>query len=83
MNGMLWIEEVIGNNTINFSVLDNEMYQRDNCIKNGIWRDVILLNSITLFCDQGKLKRKLKRKKKDNIIVKKLCFLLTWCKFIF
>ena len=33
------------------SVCDNEMYQWDNCIKNDIWSDVILLVSITLFCD--------------------------------
>ena len=54
MNGMFWTEEVIENNTINFSIFDNEMYQRDNCIKSDIWSDVILLVSITLFCDQGR-----------------------------
>ena len=64
MNGMLWIEEVIGNNTINFSVLDNEMYQRDSCIKNGIWRDMILLNSIALFCDQGRKSESLEERRK-------------------
>ena len=54
MNGMLWTQEVIENNTINFSIFDNEMYQRDNCIKSDIWSDVILLVSITSFCDQGR-----------------------------
>ena len=49
MNGMLWIEEVIENNTINFSIFDNKMYQRDNCIKSDTWSDVFLLVSITLF----------------------------------
>ena len=29
------------------------MYQRDNYIKSDIWSDVILLVSITLFCDRG------------------------------
>ena len=48
MNGMLWIEEAIENNNINFYIFDNEMYQRDN------WSDVISLVSITLFCDQGR-----------------------------
>ena len=33
-----------------FSIFDNEMYQRDNCIKSDIWSDVILLVRITLFC---------------------------------
>ena len=36
MNGILWIGEVIGNNTSNFSIFDNGMYQRDNCIKSDI-----------------------------------------------
>ena len=39
---MLWTEEVIENNTINFSIVDNEMYQQDNCIKSDVWSDVIL-----------------------------------------
>ena len=52
MNAMLWTEEVIENNTINFFIFDNEIYQWDNCIKSDIWSDVILLVSITLFCDQ-------------------------------
>ena len=30
------------------------MHQRDNCIKSDILSDVILLVSITLFCDQGR-----------------------------
>ena len=30
------------------------MYQWDNCIKSDIWSDVILLVSITSFCDQGR-----------------------------
>ena len=51
MNGMLWIEEFIENNTINFYIFDNEMHERDNCIKSDIWVDLILLVSITLFCD--------------------------------
>ena len=38
---------------INFSLFDNEIYQRDNCIKSDVWSDVILLVAITLFCDQG------------------------------
>ena len=53
MNGMLWTEEVTENNTMSFSIFDNEMYQQDNCIKSDIWIDVILLVSSTLFCDQG------------------------------
>ena len=53
MNGMLWTEAVIENNTVNFSIFDNEMYQRDNCIKSDIWTDVILVVSISLFYDQG------------------------------
>ena len=48
MNGMLWTEAVIENNTVNFSIFDNEMYQRDNCIESDIWSEVILLVSITL-----------------------------------
>ena len=52
MNAMLWTEEVIETNTINFFIFDNEIYQRDNCIKSDIWSNVILLVSITLFCDQ-------------------------------
>ena len=53
MNHMVWAEEVIENNTINFSMFHNEMYQQDNCIKSGIWSNMILLVSTTLFCDQG------------------------------
>ena len=52
--GMLWTEEVKENYTINFSLFDNEMYQRDNCIKSDIWTDVLLIVSITLFYDQGR-----------------------------
>ena len=52
--GMLWTEEVKENYTINFSIFDNEMYQRDNCIKSDIWTDVLLIVSITLFYDQGR-----------------------------
>ena len=37
MNGMLWTEEAIENNTINFCIFDNEMYQQDNCTKNDVW----------------------------------------------
>ena len=33
---MLSTEEVIENNTINFSIFSNEMYQRDSCIKSDI-----------------------------------------------
>ena len=70
MNGMLWTQEVIENNTINFFIFDNEMYQRDNCIiiliivDNYIWSDVILLVSITLFCDQGRKSKSLEERKK-------------------
>ena len=52
--GMLWTEEVKENYTINFSLFDNEMCQRDNCIKSDIWTDVLLIVSITLFYDQGR-----------------------------
>ena len=31
-------------------IFDDEMYQRDNCMKSDIWSDVILL----VFCDQGR-----------------------------
>ena len=64
MNAMLWTQEVIENNTINFFIFDNEMYQRDNCIKSDIWSDVILLVSITLFCDQGRKSESLEERKK-------------------
>ena len=64
MNAMLWTQEVIENNTINFFIFDNEMYQRDNCIKSDIWSDVILLVSITLFCDQGRKSKSLEERKK-------------------
>ena len=47
---MLWTEDVIENNNINFSIFHNEKYQRENCIKSDIWSAVILLVSITLFC---------------------------------
>ena len=51
MNGMLWTEQVMGKIVLlNYY---NEMYQWDNCIKRDIWSDVIILVSITLFCDQG------------------------------
>ena len=53
MNGMLRTEEVIENNSF-IDIFDNKMYQRDNCIKSDIWSDVILLVSITSFCDQGR-----------------------------
>ena len=65
MNGILWTKEVIENNAINFStIFDNEMYQRDNCIKKDIWSDVILLVSITLFCDQRRKSESLEERKK-------------------
>ena len=64
MNAMLWTQEVIENNTINLFIFDNEMYQRDNCIKSDIWSDVILLVSITLFCDQGRKSKSLEERKK-------------------
>ena len=64
MNRMLWTEEVIENNTINFSIFHNEMYQQDKCIKSGIWSDVILLVSITLFCDQGRKSESLEERRK-------------------
>ena len=64
MNGMLWMEEVIENNTINFSIFDNEKYQRDSCIKSDIWSDVILLVCITLFCDQGHKSESLDERRK-------------------
>ena len=51
------------------------MYQRDNCIKRDIRSDVILLVSITLFCDLGRKSESLE----DNVIAKELCFLWTWC----
>ena len=60
MNGMLWTEEVIENNNINFSIFDNEMYQRDNCIKS----DLIFLVSITLFCDQVRKSESLEERRK-------------------
>ena len=62
--GMLWTEEVKENYTINFSLFDNEMYQRDNCIKSDIWTDVILIVSITLFCDQGRKSESLEERRK-------------------
>ena len=62
--GMLWTEEVKENYTINFSIFDNEMYQRDNCIKSDIWTDVILIVSITLFCDQGRKSQSLEERRK-------------------
>ena len=62
--GMLWTEEVKENYTINFSIFDNEMYQRDNCIKSDIWTDVILIVSITLFCDQGRKSESLEERRK-------------------
>ena len=68
---MLWTEEVIKNNTISFSIFDNEMWEQDNGIKSAIWSDMVLLVSITLL--------RLTGKKKDNVIDKKLCFLSTWC----
>ena len=40
------------------------MYQRDNCLKSDIWRDVILLVSITLFCDQGRKSQSITRGRK-------------------
>ena len=64
MNGIFWKKEVIGNNAINFSIFDNEMYQRDNCIKSDIWSDVILLVSITLFCDQRRKSESLEERRK-------------------
>ena len=59
MNGMLGTEGIIYwfiiflFDKINFTIFDNKMYQRDNCIKSDIWSDVIFLVNITLFCDQG------------------------------
>ena len=65
MNGMLWAEEeFIENNTIDFSMFDNEIYQQDNCIKSDIWRDMILLVSIILFCDQGPKFQSLEERRK-------------------
>ena len=76
MNDMLWAEEVIEKiillliyyfpwfNKINFSIFDNEMYQRNNCIKSDIWTDVILLVSISLFCDQGSKCESLEERRK-------------------
>ena len=61
---MLWAEGVKENYTINFSIFDNEMYQRDNCIKSDIWTDVILIVSITLFCDQGRKSQSLEERRK-------------------
>ena len=61
---MLWTDEVIENNATNFSIFDNEMYQRDNCIKNDIWSNVILLVSITLFCDQRRKSESLEERRK-------------------
>ena len=62
MNGMLWTEEVIENNTLIFLNMTRsfslylimkyeiyQVYQRGNCIKRDIWSDMILLSSITLF----------------------------------
>ena len=40
------------------------MYQRDNCIKSDIWTDVILLVSISLFCDQGSKCESLEERRK-------------------
>ena len=62
--GMLWTEEVKENYTINFSLFDNEMYQRDNCIKSDIWTDVLLIVSITLFYDQGRKSESLEERRK-------------------
>ena len=62
--GMLWTEEVKENYTINFSIFDNEMYQRDNCIKSDIWTDVLLIVSITLFYDQGRKSESLEERRK-------------------
>ena len=64
MNGILWTKEVIENNAINFSISDNKMHQRDNCIKSDIWSDVILLVSITLFCDQRRKSESLEERRK-------------------
>ena len=64
MNGMLWADQVTENNTINFSIFDNEMYQRDNYIKSDICRDEILIVSITLFCDQGQKSESLEERRK-------------------
>ena len=63
MNGMLRTEEVIENNSF-IDIFDNKMYQRDNCIKSDIWSDVILLVSITLFCDQGRKSESLEERRK-------------------
>ena len=49
---------------INFSIFDNEKYQRDSCIKSDIWSDVILLVCITLFCDQGHKSESLDERRK-------------------
>ena len=55
---------VIENNTINFSISDNEIYQSDNWIKIHFWRDMILLVSITLFCNQGCKSESLEERRK-------------------
>ena len=64
MNGILWTKDVIENNTINFSIFDKEMYQRDHCIKSYIWSDVILLGSIILFCNQERKSESLEERRK-------------------
>ena len=64
MNGMLWTDQVTENNTINFFIFDNEMYQRNNYIKSDICRDEILIVSITLFCDQGHKSESLEERRK-------------------
>ena len=55
---------VIENNTINFSISDNEIYQSDNWIKIHFWRDMILLVSIKLFCNQGCKSESLEERRK-------------------
>ena len=64
MNGMIWTEEVIENNTIIFSIFDKQMNQGDLCIKSDIWSDLILLVSITLFCNQRRKSGSLEERRK-------------------
>ena len=72
---MLWREEVIGNDIFIdlllsliwedqfLSKFDNEMYQRDDCVKSYIWNDVILLFRITLLYDQGRKSESLEERR--------------------
>ena len=63
MNGMLWTEEVIENNTVSLYLI-MKCNQQDNCIKSDIWSDVILIVSITLFCHEERKSEHLEERRK-------------------